>query len=390
MTKKEVKEFHIHDPFFRQALWKAHKKRCAYTGEPIRFSDLQVEHIIPQRLFKQPDNLKSLLVDLGLPEDFHKDQPENLLPTLGFANRQKSDEINLLQIKHALNNAQRKLSDVKEIYSCIKNDDEKGIAKLRLFHGVRTGEISTKDIGGWLNEITMGNISGLLNRHLIFSDKELVDISEINEPCTLLDKAICPRTDGLQYLTLINDSGSEKIVVSCRDWLNGLSRGYYAKTNYDIKESAFFEAVGSLVWALKFRRLPLESNLLGGLLDIGRLPPQILPHLSGDETRALENYASQGESVKSLLIAQDITPDLGKFSVGFTYKHMEAFMWEVLRGDFSGDGYEDLLISKYERVVDGTYASNESLILSARDNSSKFEIARLNESDFIKLLSLDE
>lgn len=390
MNTKEVEELDIHDPFFRQALWQAHNKRCAYTGEPIRFSDLQVEHIIPQRLFEHPDDLKSLLADLGLPGDFHKGQPKNLLPTSGFANRQKSDKINLVQIKHALNTAQGKLSDVKVIYNRIKSEDEIGIAKLRLFHGVRTGEISIMEISGLLNEIQTGNNSGLLKRPLMFADKEFVDISKINKPSILLDKAICPRTNGLPHLTLINDSGNEEMVLSCRGWLNGLSRGYYAKTNYDIKESAFFEAVGSLVWALKFRKLPSESKLSGGLLDIGRLPPQLLPHLSGDETRALENYSCKGESLESLLMAEDVTPDSGKFTLEFTYKHMETFMWEVMRGDFSGDGYEDLLISKYERVVEGTYASNESLILSARDNHSNFEIRRLDKNDFIKLLSFKE
>ena len=387
MIEKDVEKFNIHDPLFRRALWEAHNKRCAYSGEPIRFSDLQVEHIIPQKQFEQSEKLKSLLEGLGLPEDFHMDQPENLLPTLGFANRQKSDHIDLLQLRHALNTAKNKLPVLKKIYRRIHNDDEIDIARLRLLHGVATGEISMGEISGLLNEVRTGNASGLLKRPLIFADKEVVDISVISDPCTLLDSEMCPRIGGLPYLTLINDSGNELSVTDCRSWLNGLSRGYYAKTNYDIKESAFFEAVVSLVWALKFRKPPLESYLLGGLMSTGRLPPSMLPHISGDESRALEKYANQGESVESLLTAEGIAPEQEDSTIRFTYKHMESFMWEVLRGDFSGDGYEDLLISKYENTLEGTYSSMESLILSTSDSHSKFHVTELNASEFIKLVS---
>ena len=387
VTTKEVEEMNIRDPLFRRALWEAHNKRCAYSGEPIRFSDLQIEHIVPKRIFDEPEKLKSLLVELGLPEDFQRDNPKNLLPTLGFSNRQKSDSVDPLQLTHALNNASSKLSNVKEIYNQIKSNDEIDIAKLRLFHGVRTGEISTSDIGALLNEVRIGNTSGILNRPLVFADKEFVNISEVSDPCSLLDIAISPRVGGLPHLTLIDDMGKEMVVKNCRDWLNGIDQGYYAKSNYDIKESAFFEAVSSLVWALKNRKPPLDSYLSEGLFSLERLPPKLLPHLSGDEIRALEKHDKSGETVKSLLEAEAVIPDIGEFSVRFEYQHMEAFMWEVLRGDFSGDGCEDILISKYEKTIEGTYATSDSLILSAGDKHSNFEVKSLTSHDFIGLLN---
>ncbi len=101
----------------------------------------------------------------------------------------------------------------------------------------------------------------------------------------------------------------------------------------------------------------------------------------------MEEYANQGELVESLLTAEGITPEQDDYTIRFAYNHMESFMWEVLRCDFSCDGYEDLLISKYERTIEGTYSSCESLILSASDSHSKFQVEELNESDFIKLVS---
>ena len=128
--------------------------------------------------------------------------------------------------------------------------------------------------------------------------------------------------------------------------------------------------------------------MLGGIVDVGRLPPQLLPHLSSDEARELEKLANQGESVESLLAREKIMPKTDENSIRFTHNDMETIMWEVLRGDFSGDGYEQLLISKYERTTKGTYGSSETLILSGKDEHSKFEIARLSECDFVGLLTL--
>jgi 5-methylcytosine-specific restriction endonuclease McrA len=31
----------------RQAIWEAHAKKCAYTGAPIDWSELEIDHIIP-------------------------------------------------------------------------------------------------------------------------------------------------------------------------------------------------------------------------------------------------------------------------------------------------------------------------------------------------------
>ena len=31
----------------RLALWEAHGRKCAYTGEPVAWSELEIDHIIP-------------------------------------------------------------------------------------------------------------------------------------------------------------------------------------------------------------------------------------------------------------------------------------------------------------------------------------------------------
>lgn len=77
-------------PAQRVALWRAWGKRCFYSGQPIPFQDLEVDHVIPASLAKHPEQLSALLKRLSLPPDFDLNSFHNLVPALHSENRRKS------------------------------------------------------------------------------------------------------------------------------------------------------------------------------------------------------------------------------------------------------------------------------------------------------------
>jgi hypothetical protein len=77
----------------RQALWHAHNKRCAYCREPLSFGDLCVDHIIPQGLGNQPDELAKILSDLELCDDFDLFDYGNWAPSHARCNLQKGKTV---------------------------------------------------------------------------------------------------------------------------------------------------------------------------------------------------------------------------------------------------------------------------------------------------------
>src|SRR5258707_10134483 len=78
---------------FRAALWEAHSKKCFYCGEPLRFPDVQLDHIIPFGLTSDPPTLAATLSEFGLPADFDLDGSLNLVSAHARCNRAKGDSL---------------------------------------------------------------------------------------------------------------------------------------------------------------------------------------------------------------------------------------------------------------------------------------------------------
>lgn len=73
----------------RVALWQAYNKRCAISGEPIFFDQLHIDHILPEKLLNNPEELEHLKVNYGLREDFDINSYYNWLPVKIKINLQK-------------------------------------------------------------------------------------------------------------------------------------------------------------------------------------------------------------------------------------------------------------------------------------------------------------
>lgn len=66
----------------REAIWSAHNKKCAYTGQSIMINGFHIDHIIPEHLSEKPDELSNIKSSLGLPANFDIFGYENLLPAV--------------------------------------------------------------------------------------------------------------------------------------------------------------------------------------------------------------------------------------------------------------------------------------------------------------------
>ena len=77
----------------RQAFWEAYDHRCAYCDESIRWTDLVIDHIIPESLLEKPLKLASVQSEYGLGKDFDLRGDLNLVPVCARCNKEKSDRL---------------------------------------------------------------------------------------------------------------------------------------------------------------------------------------------------------------------------------------------------------------------------------------------------------
>ncbi|MCM1991162.1 HNH endonuclease [Oceanirhabdus seepicola] len=111
------------NPKLRYALWKTHDFREHYTGEPLDFRSLEVDHIIPESLSKNPQKLKDYLNLMDLDENFELNGILNYVPTNRFVNNRKNDELLPSGVAAlALNAARKKADKVLKIMELFDKD----------------------------------------------------------------------------------------------------------------------------------------------------------------------------------------------------------------------------------------------------------------------------
>jgi 5-methylcytosine-specific restriction endonuclease McrA len=79
------------DEYLRRAIFKVYGGKCFYTGNPIEYIDMQLDHIIPESMEDDREQLDVLIKLCGLGEGFELNSLINLVPTNRLENRRKSD-----------------------------------------------------------------------------------------------------------------------------------------------------------------------------------------------------------------------------------------------------------------------------------------------------------
>ncbi len=75
------------------AIWKAHKSKCVYCEELIPFNDLEIDHILPESLLDNPENLERIKLEYGLASDFDLNNYSNWLPSCSSCNNRKRNRL---------------------------------------------------------------------------------------------------------------------------------------------------------------------------------------------------------------------------------------------------------------------------------------------------------
>ncbi len=77
----------------KYALWISHKEVCHYCKEPLRYQDVWVDHILPERLLNNPDKLVQIIQEYTLDVDFKINDYCNWLPSHWQCNVRKGGTI---------------------------------------------------------------------------------------------------------------------------------------------------------------------------------------------------------------------------------------------------------------------------------------------------------
>lgn len=179
----------------RMAIWKVYNGKDYYKSEPIKFREMEIDHIIPKDYFKEINSqkLKKLLYDLGLSSDFQCDDLLNYVPTTRASNIQKTNEISFSRISAAIDQAKEKHdSIIEEINKFNSQNDAFEIATCLAKYIEKSSEEWENYINVVLNEVYDFEESESINENFLSISKtrvwlngKLPSINDLNLSCSL-------------------------------------------------------------------------------------------------------------------------------------------------------------------------------------------------------------
>ncbi len=130
----------------RYALWQAYNKKCAICGEPIGYTQLQIDHIIAESIEKDHNELYRVLKKYDLHKDFQLNSLYNLRPACGYCNREKSyyeapEEITAKLLRKAKN----KISDVNREIQKYLEESNYALKIETMRKAVKSGELKLEE-----------------------------------------------------------------------------------------------------------------------------------------------------------------------------------------------------------------------------------------------------
>jgi hypothetical protein len=204
-----------------------------------------------------------------------------------------------------------------------------------------------------------------LEAPLKFTDGDVTGCLSSAGAKRLLDRPLAmgdPGNEDGVALTHPQDMSQRRQVTTCRQYDESTAQGWYALTTYDMSMESYFRRscalIGALAKAAPARRSFIREPRVGiGDLDV----------VGASVLKGFVPTGEPGATVATLVRAGSVVIDKrGATILQLSGNGFTAQLEEVARGDFNGDGTEDILVFSAVHAQGGTLRGYEMKILSRR------------------------
>lgn len=385
-----MKKYNKNGQAVRYAIWKAHNHLDFYSGNIIEYGMLEIDHIIPISLKQCPEELNSVLKQLGLPENFELDSLHNYVPTTKTSNNKKKDiKFSKNCCILALEIAKRKVSVIEKMIKSFEDQKDvvENITKLKSIVAKEEKEIENViniltdekeffECGKYLCEDLRFNVYKNSTKRVMI-DAFLPSYEKIEGSCLILFKTISVR----DCMITLNH---EQIV-------NSLFEGRFTNPEYglrgfvvcpDFDKSKYYVQLGN-------NRFTLNSN---DLLELCELVDDFSEHYISELKKFEDFYGTRDfKPVKAgryKLIK--IKRSLWKMMLDFANKHDTCngnTEWHIFSSNWSSIVIYTFKSELYDDVIHATLhpVQDENFMISLTEPDDEVWITwELKDGIFIK------
>ncbi|MDF2800400.1 MAG: hypothetical protein K0S61_303 [Anaerocolumna sp.] len=241
-----MNKINLQDQIVRRAIWEVYKCKSFYTGQPINYTDLQIDHIIPVSYKDKPEELNRLISECGLDTCFELDSLYNVVPTNRYENRLKSDKkYNVQTIMFYLGLAEKNISTIEEkiVYLKKTRNLENHLAMLKSHYDQEDDKKKREQL---LNKII--RFIDTSDRNFIIQESIYCEGEERiyrNYSAVIGLEAILPRYNNVETKCILkfktHRANNIKVVLSNKIILSQLFSGLFTDPKYGCREFILFD-----------------------------------------------------------------------------------------------------------------------------------------------------
>lgn len=216
-----------------------------------------------------------------------------------------------------------------------------------------------------------------LSQPLQFADGTVSGCLAPGEIEALLDRRVALGPNrSVEGLTVTHptDFNQQRKVGTCREYERASAEGWYALSTFDMAMESYFKrecgTLRSMARAARARSSFLDRPA-PGLQGFDQLSASVLSPLLGEGRGTVGDLVRAGR----LTIAEQGTRALKLEAAG-----ARGELTEIARGDFDGDGIEDILAFCAVHAEGGSYRSYDLMVLSRRTAGGPLEVVMTPEA----------
>ena len=361
------------DVLLRIAIFEAYGKKCFYTGVPLAYQDLEIDHIIPESLADKIDEIKS---DYGLEKDFNINGCENLVPTRHNINNRKSNTLfDKATTLYYISLSKSHKNQILKLYKNKQKVHKVGCILKSIETFIENGSVTIDDVTLLLKkkmEEKWENSIIKLNIPIHFKDSCISEIPILRDYLNYVGKPLELYQNGIG-ITLYNDENKRIYVQTLQDWKDALEKKFYPLYNSDIRMSAYFIYLEGLFSALSKSRKPLISFVKNKSLNV------LFKDFNTFFLKVIDIENNLNVFTMSDLInSKEATiVDCSDIAISFIALDFRITITEVFRADITQNGIEDIFCYIWYNANGGTLGWGDVAVLSKNTENGLCEIISL-------------
>lgn len=329
----------------RRAIWEAWHRRCAYTGEPINWSQLHIDHIIP---VDRPDIMEELQAKGLVARDFDINGFENLLPVLSFHNLSKSSRVlEENRLIFFIDKAEARKPTIEESLSkLVKSNFE-----LKTYLAIKSASEKNDVSMGEMVEFYAHKFEGSVPLRVTPGiEGTLIASANSSVAASLMDKPFALGHGTVGEVALRNDRDEYIVCRTSNELIRAMDNGFYAYSTIEIKFCSMALETTGILRAIRDSVFAENSNIRNPrvtLKDIDRWSADWVMQGIGDCREEIEALGLQtiADAVDAGVCQIE---SISEYAADFIVPNgLDVTMRECLRADLDKDGWEEILVFHY-------------------------------------------